>query len=206
MNRAAYIKNIPPLVGLVVMIAAAFILRRLFIFAIPIGLGAWWGCHILMSRAFGDRAVKVRRKRVYQLPDARTRQDMQQALAKIETLNALNAQIPDETLTHALHRLAEAAIFLVDETTRNPSRANVTHKALTLYLEDAVEVSRAFADLQRFQSMKSAEITKTATSLQHLITLFQTYAARMRHHESEDLDIKITVLEDRLRSEGIFDR
>ena len=82
----------------------------------------------------------------------------------------------------------------------------MTHKALALYLEDAVEVSQGFADLQRFKAMSAKEIEKTAQSLEHLIVLFKTYAERMRHHESEDLDIKITVLEDRLRGEGIFDR
>ena len=102
--------------------------------------------------------------------------------------------------------MADEAAFLVDETTRNPTRSNISHKALALYLEDAVEISQAFADLQRFRSMPKAGVEKTAKSLEDLVTLFQTYGERMRHNESEDLDIKITVLEDRLRGEGIFDR
>ena len=206
MSRTALLKNIPPLLGIVALIGGAILLRRWFFLAIPLGLGVWWGSHVLLSRIFGDGRLVARRKRVRQIPDARTRQDMQQALAKIETLKSLNAQIPDESITAALNKLADQAAFLVDESTRHPGRANIAHKALALYLGDAVEVSQGFADLQRFKAMPKAEIEKTAKSLEHLVTLFQTYAERMRKSESVELDIKITVLEDRLRGEGIFDR
>ncbi len=206
MNREALLKNIPPLIGLVIMIGAGILLRRFFLLAIPIGLVAWWGSHKILSRYWGDGAQIQRRNRVKAIPDARHRQDMSQALARIETLKSLNTQIPDERITAALDKLADRAAFLVDEALRRPARAGVAHRPLMLYLEDAVEVSQGFADLQRFESLSEEEIAKTATSLEHLIQLFQTYAARMKHQESEDLDVKITVLEDRLRGEGIFDR
>lgn len=206
MDRDTLLKNIPPIIGLLVMIGAGILLRRFFLLAIPIGLVAWWGSHKILSRFWGDGALVQRRNRVKAIPDARHRQDMSQALARIEKLKPLNSEIPDQRITDALDKLADKAAFLVDESLRRPARAGVAHKPLALYLEDAVEVSQGFADLQRFESLSEEEITKTATSLEHLIQLFQTYAARMKHQESEDLDIKITVLEDRLRGEGIFDR
>lgn len=206
MSRIRLIKNLPPLIGLVLMIVLGFVMRRYFLLAIPFGLVAWWASHALLFKIWGDQDLLSRRRQISQIPDARSRQDMSQALARVERLKFLNTQIPDTAITAALDELANQAAFLIDESISNPLRANVAHKALALYLEDAVDVSQGFADLQRFKAMPQAEIEKTVTSLEHLIALFQTYAERMRHAESLDLDIKITVLEERLRGEGVFDR
>ena len=205
MKKETFQKNLPPLIGIFIMVGAAILLRRLFFLAIPIGALAWWGSAAALERFFAG-AQGRRRARVKALPDARTRQDMSQALAKVERLQALNAHIPDETLTAALNKLAEQANFLIDETVRTPNRANAAHKALAIYLDDAVELAQRFADLQRFAAMGKEEIRKTTESITALTTLFQIYAQRMRKAEALDLDIKITVLEDRLRAEGIFNK
>lgn len=206
MSRQTIVKNLPPILGLLVMIAAALMLRRLALLAVPIGLATWYGAHLAINRLWLPNDGMRRRKRVTAIPDARTRQDMRGALAKIETLQALNEKIPNEDLTATLNELAKAAAFLVDETTRNPAKAGASHKALALYLDDAVALSQRFADLQRFQAMSAREIAKTNASLKQLVTLFGAYAERMRVEEALDLDIQISVLEDRLRAEGIFDR
>lgn len=206
MSRAAILKNLPPIVGLLVMVAAALVLRRWMLLAVPIGLLTWYGAHLALTRLWIPQEQSRRRNRVRAIPDSRTRQDMAQALAKIETLHDLNQKIPDEGLTSTLNELAKAAAFLVDETTRKPAKAGASHKALALYLDDAVTVSQRFADLQRFRSISAQEIEKTNGSLKQLVILFQAYAERMRVEEALDLDIQISVLEDRLRAEGIFDR
>ena len=132
------------------------------------------------------------------------RDELAEALDKVAKLRTLNGQIPNAGMTAALDRLANQASFLIDEAVRQPSQASIAQKPLRLYLSDAIDVAQRYANLQRFSKLTEEEISKTKTSIEALVKLYQAYAQRLRKDEALDLGIRISVLKDRLRSEGIF--
>ncbi|MGB0718586.1 MAG: hypothetical protein ACPGO7_04575 [Alphaproteobacteria bacterium] len=58
MDREKLLKNIPPILGLIVMTLTAIALRRSFILAVPVGIAAWWLARFLLAKVLNDDQEK----------------------------------------------------------------------------------------------------------------------------------------------------
>ena len=150
MDRDRLLKNLPPLIGLVVMVAAALILRRSAILAIPVGVLTWWGAYLLLNRTFGPGSIRVRDRRLAKLSNQALKEQLEGALAQAGQLHDQAPRVPDPGMEQVLIALAADLEGWVTAAVSYPRHAGAQAPHLAPRTSAAHEMTTRVTNLSEF--------------------------------------------------------
>lgn len=193
-------RRLAALVGVGTGLAAGLAAGHAPVIAVLFGLGAAAGVRLLYGAdpaplpapepekpLSGDAAV---------LAAARTR---------IDRLEAAARAVPQRDFAEAIARIAALARRLAAEAESDPADLRRARRYLTLYLEGAETVANRYVETHRGQAAPALEDNFRAL-LADLEAGFSAQLAQLRESDTRALEIDITVLQQRLREEGMTTR
>lgn len=173
------------------------------LFAAGFGLAAGAGVALLYG---GDGAAAKP-----SLPDgiapfsADERRLIDQAKARIASLEAASAKLASAEFRSRLDRVARWARAVVDEIERDPRDLRRARKSLTVYLEGAERVTAKYlATHPRAGDQAGTLEDGYRRLLDELERAFAEQHGKLLQNDTLDLDVQIEVLTKRLRQEGVM--
>ena len=129
--------------------------------------------------------------------------DMQ---ARLDTLHALNAALPDPALSAAMDRMEKAGRSIVETVEASPAKAKQVRRFANYYLPDAVNILQQYATLAR-QGVKGENAAAIRSEVEHnaasIATAFENQLDALYAAESMDLSADLTVLQNMLKGQGL---
>ena len=129
--------------------------------------------------------------------------DIQQ---KLDTLHALNEELPDPELSAAMTRMEKAGRSIVEAVEANPDKAKQVRRFANYYLPDAVNVLQQYAKLAK-QGVRGENAASIRAEVEHnavsIATAFENQLDALYAAESMDLSADLTVLQNMLRGQGV---
>ncbi len=155
-------------------------------------LGAWlaWWPHAPTMQDEASTASKA------------VRQQLAQACAQVERLEALTRRIADPRLTDRLARITGEAREILLLLEADPNDVGKARRFLSVYLEGALQVCERYERTALQHGVTELEQDFTDV-LDTIARVFAEQRARLLAHEVLDLDVQIEVLKRRLELEGI---
>lgn len=124
------------------------------------------------------------------------------ARERIGRLEAAARAVPQRDFAEAIARIAALARRIADEAEADPADLRRARRYLTLYLEGAETVANRYVETHRGQPEPALE-GNFRSLLADLEAGFSAQLAQLRESDARALDIDISVLQQRLREEGM---
>lgn len=171
-----------------------------FPISLGFGLGSFVGCYLLYG--FDPR----RAKQATDIDGLDTTNHVVQALERaqgiIASIDHARHKIRNPELTHRLQRIVNLARQILTTIEEDPKDLRRARKFLNIYLEGAQQVTAGYA--RTHQHMDSQELEDNFRRV--LVTIeevFQEQQQKLLENDVLDLDVKIEVLANQLKREGV---
>lgn len=165
------------------------------------GLGAWLGCYLYYG--FDPRVAKLATDKLGLDATEQVLQTLENAEKTIAALESAKKDIGNMELRARLERIiaqARQVIKVLEEDPRDLWRAR---KFLTVYLEGAQQVTEGY--VRTHQKVQSQELENNfRTVLTTIEDVFKEQQQKLLESDVLDLDIKIEVLSQQLKREGVI--
>ena len=202
MDRIIRLRHvIAPSLGAATIVVALFALDVVPTVSILLGVLVWVGAALMLS-------PRQRFKHFLKLNDLKydataMRAELETAVGRIGRLRRLAESLGRPSLTGCLNRIADAADAIINDLERNPRDYRRLRKPLTHYLAHAETIAERFHYMQQTRTVDLDLLRRTEGTLADLDRVFEEYKRRMVQDEAHDLDARIALLEQEIRSEGL---
>jgi hypothetical protein len=202
MDRIVRLRHaIAPGLGAATIVVALFGLDVVPTVSIVLGALVWAGTALLLS-------PRQRFKKLLSLDDLKydataMRAELETALGRIASVRRMAEKMGRPAIAGSLARIADSAEAIVDDLERNPRDYRRMRKPLTHYLKHAETIAERFLYMQRTRTVDPELLRRTESTLGDLDRVFAEYKRRMVQDEAYDLDARIALLEQEIRTEGL---
>jgi hypothetical protein len=192
---------IAPGLGAAVVVTAVFGLDTGPTFAILLGALVWAGAALMLvpSRPF---ARLLKRQGIGYDPQMLAG-ELEQAQGRIRAIRKVKDRLDAPVIGASLDRIASSAAAIIADLQRNPSDYRRMRKALMHYLAHAEIIAERFAYMHSLGAVRPETVRRTEHTLADLEKVFIEYNRRMFEDEEADMDARIALLEQEIRTEGI---
>ncbi|MGB0843246.1 MAG: 5-bromo-4-chloroindolyl phosphate hydrolysis family protein [Alphaproteobacteria bacterium] len=127
---------------------------------------------------------------------------MAEAKERVAKIRANAAKLTNPTFSAQTHRIADSAEAVIEQIERDPRDIRSARKFLISYLKRAEDVTKRFTSNEEAYTDKPEIERKFAEALNDLEIVFQAQNEKLLANDSLDLEVKLDVLSQRLKSEG----
>ena len=202
MDRITRLRHaIAPSLGAATIVIALFGLGVVPTVSIMLGVLVWVGVALMLS-------PRQRFKHILKSDDLKydataMRAELETAVGRIANLRRLAERLGRPSLTGSLNRIADSADAIINDLERNPRDYRRLRKPLTHYVRHAETIAERFHYMQQTRTVDLDLLRRTESTLADLDRVFEEYKRRMVQDEVYDLDARIALLEQEIRSEGL---
>lgn len=188
------------LVAVTTGLLAAFGARQAMSVALLYALGALLGMYL--SYGF-DRRTSENMPSADGYSGAEIRNTLAEAYATIKNIQQANRNIRHAELNQRIAGICDIATGVIADLEADPRGIRRARKFLNVYLENVQQVIQGYADTHRYASSESLE-QNFRQALDAIESAFVEQQQKLLEEDLFDLDVKIEVLTQQLKREGIL--
>ncbi len=177
------------------------------VFGLIFPLYRWWGilltaaisvvAYLISKKAIPDRVEQVEVAPEYKTGIAELDEALTAADGHIVELRKLNEKIPNERITASIDRMVSAGDSILQELSKNPTKARSMRRFLTYYLPTAVKLMQSYA-MQQEAGVSGENLSEIRTRIENnsetIAKSFETSLDSLYAGEAIDISADIAVL------------